>query len=439
MKTYMQYTLSALLVLMVASGCKKTEFMPPPEGEKVEYIDPKYTTLDETLKASPHKLFLKVFQRSNMDSVLTGKSGYTLLAPTDAAMQAAGYTETVIAAMTPQEADALAAFLTLRGRFTKEELQLKSGNLVGVSLQARKDLKTSPFYYGDGSPRTVYDYYYYRHFILISGDRFLLNGVQAGEAKDALPARNGYVFPVNKVPAVPIDKSFKQYLLNDPRFSMFMEVQRKADSVFDIRYRKTVEDAVEYDPGGYGWVDSRRTDYDLYYEIKPDQGEDFSTVQMHTMFAPTNEAFHKAGFQTVDDVMAWNEKYFIQPVFDWNTWNCFPFGLMSDSILAYHWDYGRDNLVFSSRWGKAPRPLTDLFFANDLNNSYLSDFIINHEPGEYTYHIPFSFGTGADGKPTMKIKGSNAPEATVTETIYTIMGPIHVVDRLLIPNNYKLN
>jgi hypothetical protein len=438
MKNYLQYGLAALLLMVVISSCKKDEFIPPPEGEKVPYTAPDLKSLGETLKASPYQLFLKLYQRSNMDSVLNSPFAHTLLAPTDAAMQAAGYTETSIDGITASEADALVAYFTIRGKFTREALQQRMGNLEGVTLLSRSDYKVYPYYYGNGTGSQQYDNYYYRHYILVSADKLLVNGLPEGDAKNGLDAKNGYIWPLENMLQKPVDKSFWQLLKADPRFSMLMEVQRLADSTYDKRYRIAFEEAMGYDPGGNGWVSGTRTNY----EAKADLIPDFTgTILMNfnMMFAPTNEAFHKAGFQTVQEVMAWNDKYATTGVFDWNTWQISDFGFPSDTVLAYHWDFGRDNLLYSGTYGKAPGQMPTVFFGNDLNDQYLADYPVNHIAGSMIYIMPFAFGKSADGKPTVMIKGSDAPPATVIETIPTVMGPLHVVDRLLLPKNFKMN
>lgn len=440
MKTYLSYGLFLLLLLGSLTGCRKDEYIPPPEGEKIPYEDPRYKTLEATLKASPYQLFLKAYQRSTMDSVLTNKSFHTLIVPTDAAMQAVGYTDAVITALTAAQADTLVAFHTLRGSFTREELQLSAGNREGVTLLANPDdnLRVYPFYYGNGTNNESYDRYYYRHYLIASGDNLLVNGSSAGALSNVLPASNGYIYPADRLLAKPIEKSFWDVLAADPRFSMFMEVQQKADELFDTRYRKTYEEALGLDPGGYGWIDGRRTQYQIQYGLTPSY-DGSKRLVFSMMFAPTNEAFHQAGFATVADVMAWNDKYASPAVFDWNTFEITAFGFPSDSVLAYHWDFGRDNLPYSGVYGKAPDAKSTVFFANDLRNEYLGNYLVNNRPNQVQYTMPFTFGRSTDGKPTVQVRSSDAAPATVIETIHTIMGPVHVVDRLLIPQHLKMN
>ena len=419
MKTFLQYGLSALMTMAITAGCQKTEFMPPPEGEKIEYVDPNLKVLGETLKASPYQLFYKAYLRSNMDSVLSGKSKFTLLTPTDAAMKAAGYTDASIAALTPAQADALVAYYTIRGGFSREELQAKPGNLEGVSLLANKKFQVSPFYYGDGTPGMYYDTYYYRQSIRVTGEQFLVNGIPSGDAKSNLAAKNGYVWPIDKMIPLTSEKTFLGNMEQDPRFSMFVEVQRKADEMHEAIYRQLTEENFGYDP----YVpDYKRVDY--INVMEPGYSGSYRVIGFRMMFAPTNEAFQKAGFQTVEDVLAWNKKYMSIPEPDWDQYDMTKFGFPSDTVLAYHWDFAKALLPTNA--SVQPRPYYSAFFVNDLRDEYVHA------------SIPLTFGVSGD-KVTVKIKGSDAPAATILETINTIQGPMHVVDRLLIPKNFKMN
>lgn len=436
MKTYLQYGFTALMLLSLITSCRKDEFVPPPEGEKIPYEDLKYQPVGDILKSSS-PLFYKLIERSNMDSLLTGKDGFTLLAPTDAALQAAGITDAAITAMTVAEADTMVAFHTVRNIISKEELLRAPGNRETASLLKNAGLNVDPYFYGNGTGNTSYDSYWYRQFLKGEGGKLLVNGLPAGDISNAIPAKNGYVYLVDKVLPRPVEKSFWAVLEADPRFSMFIELQKKVDEVYDAEFRKTYMDAVGWDPGGYGWVDAKRTEYRPKFDFIVDWSGSV-TMRFNMIFAPTNDAFHAAGFQTIDEVLTINDKLGTEPVFDNNTWDIFPFGYPSDSILAYHWDFGRDNLPYSGLYGKAPSPSGTIFYANDLRNEYIGDYIINHHSfGSFQYKMPFTFGQ-KNGKPTVQVKGSNAEPATVTETINTLMGPLHVVDRLLIPKDLKM-
>jgi uncharacterized surface protein with fasciclin (FAS1) repeats len=434
MKYYLLYALGALLLI---TGCAKNEFVPPAEGEKVPYNGPTYTTLEENLKKSACQLFLKAYLRSNMDSVIKGESLHTLLAPTDAVLQNAGYTEASIAAMSREEADLLVGYYTVRGSYSKEQLQNAPASRVAYTYVTTtdKNWRIFPFYYLDGKNISVF---FLRHQIAVSGENLLVDGVASGLLKDAQPATNGNMYVINRLLPKPVEKTFIEVLREDPRFATFMAVQGKTDSVYDRRYRDKMIEEAGFDPGGYGnWVDSRRMNYKDRFNPEPISGDERS-VRPTMMFAPVNEAFQKAGFQSLSDIMDWNEKYKSPVILDWDLGDILPFGFPSDTVLAYHWDFGRDNYPYSPIYGKNPNPLPTVFFVNDLRDELLYDYPINTYSSSVNRLMPFTFGKTADGKVTVKIKGSSAAPAVIIETISTVMGPIHVVDRLLIPNNFKM-
>lgn len=438
MKTYIQYGFTALMLLAVITGCKKDEYIPPPEGEKIPYVDPMHQPVGEILKNTP--LFRKLIEQSNMDSLFTTKIPLTILAPSDEAMQAAGYSETTIATMAPLDADTIVALHVVRNTITKDQLLRVAGNMEAVSLLKKKGLYVRSYYYGSDEPNNISrDAFWYRQMLKGQDDRLWVNGMPSGDLNKAVPAEYGYVYVLDKVQARAVNKSFWSYLETDPRFSMFIQLQKKVDELFDLKYRKVYEENAGWDPGGWGWVDGRRTQYSLYYDIQVDPYDPEGTCYtgFSTMFAPTNDAFHAAGFQTIDDVLAMNEQLFQEPVFDFNTYELSGFGYVTDSIFAYHWDYGLDNTPFTSLYGKR-RPVANLFYGNDLRNDYLGDFMLSNYVGYFEYTMPFNFGEN-NGKPTVQVKGSTAEPATVLETIPTLSGPLHVVDRLLIPKDLKMN
>lgn len=437
MKTNIKKSLSVLLFGITLAGCTKNEFMPPPEGERIPYEGGAAKTLGESLMESPYQLFYKAYRRSSMDSVLNGNTNYTLLVPDDEALLAGGYTAARIDAMTPLQADSLIKYYTLRGNINRQALTSAGGNIMGVSYFANEKYVISSYYYGNHQPgNTQYDLYYYRHYLNVENGRLLVNAIPRGNADHAIEALNGYIWPIDNLLPLPVDMDFYTYAGSDPKFSIFFKLQTKLDELHDFTYRKIYIENFGFDPGGWGWVDWRRAEYSQIKSFQPYSSGRMSAY-LDMMFIPVNDAFAKIGFNNVDEIMQWNELNAPPAIIDFDTWDV-TVGFPSDTILAYHWDFGRDNLPSTGN-GKVQAAKTSVFFENDLRNEYLSDYVLNHSTGYPPYIMPFSFGKTADGKTTVKVKNSNYPEATILETIYTVMGPVHVVDRLLIPKDYKLN
>ncbi|RFZ95478.1 hypothetical protein D0C36_08130 [Mucilaginibacter conchicola] len=419
--TFIKRTLPALVLVLLFAGCQKTEFIPPAEGEKIPYNPEVNKDLNQVLSQSPYTIFNAAWKRSTIaEAPVKTNAKYTLLVPTDAVMQAAGYTADAISKMAVNDVDSLVSYYTIRVKLTKADLQLNGANLEGVSLHPRADLLTKDGTVNYNAP------YYYRHYLGIDGNKLLVNSIPSGDADAAIEATNGSVFPISRLIPVPT-KSFVGALEADQRFSMFLEVTRRTDLEHNKQYNDLYMENYGFEPGD----DYRRKLYPTEFDIRPGV-----SVPITMMFAPTNDAFKAAGFNTVEDVLEWNKR--AKPMeFDWNIGEPTDAGFPSDTVLNYHWDFGRQNLPYTNM-GKDPAPKPTLFFSNDLRNDLLGNYLINYDVNYVKYLMPYTFTTTADSKVQMQIKGSAATPATVTETINTLMGPIHVVDRLLVPKDFKM-
>lgn len=415
------------MLLFLMHGCQKTEFMPPPEGDKVPYEDPGYHHLGALLAASDYTLFYQVWQQSNVDSMLIGKTPYTLLVPDNDALNAAGYTEAVISAMPANEADSLVWLYTINETISKENLAEAIGSHRAMSLLEHPNwFMAMPYSYDPTRIR-----YRYAHYLATENERLLINGVPVGDVAAAMPAANGYMWPLNRM--VPkADQEFKTVVESDPRFSMLLALTQRSDSVHDARYRAFSLLHIGWDPGPE--MDNLRA----YYNTMALTANPYGQHAFNTLFLPVNEAFAAAGFDSVDELLEWNNRG-PEFLFDPNTWQITGGGFPSDTLLSYHWDWGRQNLPYSGSWGKAPKPTPTVFYVNDLRDELLGNYLINNEVGLMEYVMPFQYGKDADGRVLVQLKGSDAPPATIIETINTGLGPIHVVDRLFIPKDFKLN
>lgn len=420
-----------LLTACVISGCQKTEFMPPPQGEPIPYEQPDLDRLEIILKNSPYQLFYQVWKQSNVDSILRSKASYTVLVPDDAAMQAAGFTLTSIANMAGNKADSLVWFYTIPQAISVENLLDNSGNLLAMSMLQKPEWQVEmPYAYQQGSIT-----YRFLHYLAVEEGKLLINGSPIGDAKSAIPASNGYIWPITACLEVP-KRDFKDVLESDPRFTMLIELKKRSDEVHDNNYRITYELNAGWDPGPE--TDFSRSYYNKLNLVMGSSGARPFTYTFNTLFLPTNEAFQQAGFSTVDEILEWNKRgpaMEFDPIYYQVSGGGFP----SDTLVAYHFDWGRDNLPNSPEWGKAPDPTPTVFYGNDLRNNLLDDYLINNKVGSMKYVMPYHFGKDAQGRVQLQLKGSEAPPATIIETINTVMGPIHVVDKLLIPKNFKIN
>lgn len=403
------------LLLITAASCRKDEFQSAPEGEVIPYDEPK-NTLQEVLQASSNTLFKAAWKRSNMDNILKtkwNKQALTLLVPTDEAFIADGLTLEVINQTSPEKLDEILLYHTVLGNVNPKGLVGRIDNTIEKSLLENPALRVPPI------GGVLHDKYYYRQYLKLDGANLHING-KLRSNKPAILAKDGVFWVINQVLHKPT-KTIIEALQADPRFSIYLEVMQMNDDAW--------MEASEYNyprDFTFGW---RINDY----------GEMFPNITFNTVFAPTNEAFHRAGFANAQAVMKLNADR-PQPGMDWNTWMMTPGVLSTDSLVTMH---RMDNLFtfLSIEYFSPGRLTSNTFYSGDLNNALLSNYVVRlEERSTHTpaYIMPLEFGKNADGSVKVKVKESTQPEATIVDgDINTLMGPIHAVDRLIVPKGFK--
>ncbi len=440
LKNFWVFVLGACILFLGA--CSKTEFMPDQEGGQVPFQSDATQTVEQLLTASPAKLFYSAWQKSNIKNILKkqgNKVVFTVFAPNDAAMQAAGLSASAINQLPVEELDSLMMFYTTIGPVTKDELKLRSDNFMVKSLLLHPGLYVK--YYENAQSNNQYDLYYYRHYVGVKGEDLLMNGKNVGKI-NYLPATNGGLYIMEKAIERPV-KTMLDALKADGRFTMFVESQRLADELFLNKIGDDIEAifGVRIEP------EDIMRDYAynrLYYkkdwaiETPPYAGFVGPNITVSTLFAPTDEAFHQAGFQTVADILKFNERSMDGVFFDENSYSAvgaFPM----DTVYNFHRNWGRMFQPATSGGDKTANNAT-VFYSNVLKPA-LNNYPVNiggNPPSEYAYTMPLEFSTGNNGA-QLKVKGSEYPAATVIDgDINTLNGPIHVVDRLLFPKGFKL-
>ncbi|EDM35169.1 hypothetical protein PBAL39_16846 [Pedobacter sp. BAL39] len=403
------------LALLSLAACRKEEFQPEVEGIQIPHED-LTTTWSEALEASPYTLFKAAWKRSDMNSIIEKRgvqAPLTLLIPTDAAFLADGLTLDVINTTSPDLLDSLLLYHVISQDIEPRALSQRTENLVGITMLENTYLRLPGF---ENQYQT--DPYLYRHYLGMSGNDLLINGKKA-DAQTPTVTKNGTIWPIGHLLKKPT-KTMMQVLEEDGRFSMYVGImtltdQLWTDASYDFYPRSSpFKPGLIVDPIGWG-----------------------PNIIFRSIFAPTDEAFHEAGFHSVDDLMALNNRVPL-PYLNEETFEMVGTGYVTDTLLTMH------------RWGKLFKQADgwgygtetpDIFYSNDLNNTLLTDYPLTTKG--YTGSLPivyaqFDFSKNAEGKVTMKVKGSAAPAATVIEgDINTLMGPIHVVNRLMPPKEFK--
>ncbi|PYF75207.1 fasciclin domain-containing protein [Pedobacter nutrimenti] len=406
--------LAICLLLLSMFSCRKKEFQPEVEGAKIPTQDINIT-LKEALETSAFTLFKAAWKKSNMSSILEkkgNKTPFTLLVPTDAACVAGGLTQEFINKTAPELLDSILLYHTLIGATDAKTLSGRGENTIGMSLLTNKYLRVYGY---ENLYRT--DIYTYRQYLNVVGPDLFINNKKASSAVP-VQTKDGTLWPIDRLLIKPT-KTIYEVLKEDGRFGMYISIMEKTDELWDEIMQ------------GMGERPKFKQGLSVYSTSDGNPNIGFTSI-----FAPTDAAFRLAGFKDVDDLMNLNNRATL-PYFDWDTYT--PVGnFVTDSLLTMH------------RWGKlfqpynpnsgSGNPTPDIFYANDLNNRLLANYtLVTSRDGSLpVYTMPLDFGLDAGKRVTVKAKQSPHPAATVVEQdINTLMGPIHVVDRLIPPKDFK--
>lgn len=387
--------------------------MPEPEGEAVPYKDSAGADIRTVLKAAPYKLFYAVWQRSNIDKdmeTLGAKASVTVLAVDDAAMKAAGLDEAEIGRRSPEELNKLMRYHMLNEKLEPLTLQTQKMSSPRMTMLENPDLLE--YRGGAGSGVTRPYAYTYRHFMAMAKDsQLIVDGQFCGNYKP-VAARDGIIWPVNRLLQKP-EKHVREILEEDGRFTMLLAIN-------DMNEASWME---------YSWGSFVRYG-GMHWGVDPSS----NAVVFNSYLAPTDEAFHQAGIQSISQVTEINGRFI--PELDWESYKMT--GLIpTDSILDYH------------NWGRAYAPANNsdfipaaptVFYSNDLDDKLIGDYWISlGSESTAGYKMPLQF-IREGNTIRVKLKNTHTPPATIiVRDINTFEGPLHIVDRLFLPDNFKVN
>lgn len=405
--------------------------MPPPVGEAVPYTDSITYTLQDTLGKTPYTLFYYAWNQSGMEDKLAAdpKAGYTLLVPTNQAMEEAGWSLEALDAASGQVLQELVQSHVFSGKITPEVLCSISGSYKANSLYVYPRV----YYSSELKP------YVYSAQLQYTQD-LLVNGKSLG-TETPLETSNGYIWPVRQVLQVP-QQSAWEVLKADERFSLYVQLLEYTDAA----YRELFIQANGYAPeDGPAEVHIYARNSPLYYGLALSMEQAQAYVeQPNTWFIPSNQAFNAAGFYTLEDLMAFNTTHG-EPEVEQVSGSPAYFRLVgdfaTDSLLDYHDNWG----MRMASYTLTRRRNATLFYSTDLSQQIFSDYPISalteieygyYFPmmGETVFHyMPLVFQEGA-----VWVKGMPGDKVHFSDTdINTLNGVIHVVDGLLIPEKYK--
>ncbi len=440
LKLFIYGYLLVMLMILVA-GCRKQEFTLPPEGEKVPYVDTAKRSLKEVLEKSPAKLFYQAWKRSNIEGLLKSisdsKTTFTVLMPSDAAMENAGFTTQKISDMQVKDLDSLMMFYTLKGRITAQDLENKPDNYIGASVLTKLGVRVSLTQSTAVNLNDIVPYYYQQRLQVKDGKTYV-NGKIAGAGK-FVAAKDGYVWLLDQMITKP-DKTIMEVLKADGNFTLLLAILQYTDD----QYAKIMKDGLVFTGARVSFI--KRYNWSAVRQNPWDQS---LFLVRTTALLPKDEAFKNAGFNSLEDLKKFNIKRGLPRVVkDQFGRNIVMGNFATDSLLGYHLDFGarvnsRSALFMSSN------PVNFGFNTNEMTNAVMSNYLVSmmtpligrDDMPYIPYYMPLDFSRDASGRVQVKVK--EVPDGTaasiVEADIPTLMGPIHVVDHFLTPKGFKLN
>jgi uncharacterized surface protein with fasciclin (FAS1) repeats len=354
------------------------------------------TDLAGTLaKESSLQLFNRAFKRLSLESQVTNNTGYTIFAPTDSAMKAAGLDEAGIDQMNIDQ---------LRNRIT---YQIAIGALDDRALSLpvtatylntlRTALKVSP----DGSALIETAPLYVKE-----DDHFYFNGTAVTKRASVIKATNGYIYPVTAFAAEIPAATMLDAIQNDPDCSLYYQSMQLIDSINNSNYFSTELALL-----------GRTTKAGMYPAV----------------LVPTNKAFEEAGFHNIDELRDFALSAYIG--FDEIDFFSIHYSPL-DSMLRRHIIYN-DRLSVSYYYTKASvRIFYNDLLNPDLNNDKLNTYIYGTGTvidGTINYGVPLIF-SAVNGVAQVKQATTTQSYPVSHDPSYvTSNGTIYKMDHLLYP------
>lgn len=382
------------VLLLLAMACRKQDIEPDPIGEPVPYTGP-VLGLKETLEKSPYTFFKAAWKKAHIDDRLdkAATTSFTIFAPTDKAFEQAGWTLAKINQATPEELDTLLSFHISANQVHPASLALVTGNLpMPTLLQAELP---------------GYDSFKPYQYVLYAGvyhDSLYINGQPVSKWGQTLESTTATIYATDKVLQKPVEDMLT-FLQSDERFSFYLEACRINDSLYQ-----------------------ESTPWGTFQWNTPIHSANSSSGGQFTLIVPTNEAFQKSGFNTVEDIRQYNYKAL--PVGD------------PDYDDKFYYRYPRtaiDSLLLPNRMGYSGTAVAYNGLKNIYQVYFLNELIVNHNisgmllrPGAIYGDAPIfyelDFAAGSDGV-RVKRQGASAARLPLVQTnICLLNGVIHVVN-----------
>lgn len=460
-----------LLPVMLFMSCRK-EYQVPPVGKAIPYKDTIPGLTDYINSDKEHDLFWSLWKKSNITKLLDSLSialdtaRLTIFVPGNDALLAAGWDAASTSGARQASVDSLVFFHTYHQ-------QVIPGSLIDVSNNFLTSFFTGfgqKTFLGGGSGGTNNPAGYNDPWFIFLGSQngdLLVNRKVVGKLAGARVTKNVTIFNIDKVLQKPM-MSTREWLTRDGRFTMYLGIRRYNDSVYnsllgvpfsyaDVPYERHQFAAGAFSITIYGLavyypvLDLLANEQHLYDSVDLSIHTDHRIME-HTLLAPTDEAFHQAGFSDLNALIAFDLRYQPYAVLN-DPGSAPPNSICSgffpiDSVLNLHlfgfnpfptygpFDNSAGFTVNSGLFGLSPASPV-LFYSNVFESGFLSGDGSTTASSFDQVSNPFDFFTSGN-MIRIRPKGSTYEAATITEPdIETYNGIIHVVDRLLVPQGFK--
>ena len=293
-----------ITILCGVAACTKSLDAPLPIP--VKGIRDSAANIRSVLRTGPYTLFYQAFTRAGLDSPY---AFYTVFAPSDSAMTAAGLTSAVINSLSLDSLYTLIGYHISLGVLPEATLR---GDTSTVRLPTLEVTTGEAYnFFNQYGPATL------QACLFVSEkDVLYVNGSPVGKAEAGVEASNGWVYPVNRV-LFPPARTVWNFITSRPELSMYVEANWLVDSMNAASgFYNAVPDSVLFNTAPYDPVDNF--------------GEP-SIHKMITVIAPTNDAFARAGFNTADDLRQYIGQSVPSPYSTPPTYNAM------DSVLKTHY------------------------------------------------------------------------------------------------------
>ncbi|MBV8251820.1 MAG: fasciclin domain-containing protein [Chitinophaga sp.] len=375
------YTLA--LVATCWTACTQKDAQVAPIGKPIDYVGPA-KTIRQLLDSTNCTIYKAAWKKINMDSIISAQvlQAYTLLVPTDAAFNNAGITLDKIASMSVEDVDTLLLFHTLNTWVPAATIKGISGSMSVKSLLTRGD-------FSDYNSWTTYTYFQY---IGVHNNQLMLNG--KAHPYKALEGTNGTIYLLDEVQKK-AETDMIDYLQSSPDFTFLLEACRINDSIYQQTW------------GQQGFLKLLTTS---------------TRCSPFTFFAPTNRAFQKAGFNTIDDLRQRALLYEVDwPNYDDKGYYRYTYTSLDTMLLAHHLDYT----------GAEPANYNMVIFSNDMqDNPSLSNFMITpgRQSGEPPKYIRLNFSKTGNTIMVKEIGSTVGALPLKTTDLVFRNGVMHIID-----------